>query len=71
MKVWKITWLDKRGRKRTRYKTNQHESLKRLARIKRDGLSGIIEAASIPANKFELVDFINGQITIAEGDSDD
>ncbi|MFZ9063630.1 MAG: hypothetical protein ACO22U_08370 [bacterium] len=71
MKVWKITWLDKRGRKRTRYKTNQHESLKRLARIKRDGLSGIIESASIPGNKFELVDFINGQITIAEGDSDD
>lgn len=70
MNVWKITWLDKTGKKRTRYKTNQHESLRRLARIKRDGLSGVIESASIPANKFELVDFINGQITIAEGESD-
>ena len=71
MKVWKVTWLDKSGRKRTRYKTNQHESLKRLARIKRDGFSGVIESTSIPENKFELVDFINGQITIAEGDADD
>jgi hypothetical protein len=71
MKVWRITWLDKTGRKRTRYKTNQHESLRRLARIKKDGLSGIIETASIPESRFEIVDFINAQITIAEGESDD
>jgi hypothetical protein len=70
MNVWKITWLDKSGRKRTRYKTNQHESLKRLARIKKDGLCGVIESTNIPANRFELVDFINAQITIAEGNSD-
>ncbi len=71
MNVWKITWLDKAGKKRTRYKTNQHESLRRLTRIKKEGLVGVIESANIPANKFELVDFINGQITIAEGESDD
>ncbi len=70
MNVWKITWLDKAGKKRTRYKTNQHESLRRLTRIKKEGLVGVIESANIPANKFELVDFINGQITIAEGESD-
>ncbi len=71
MNVWKITWLDKAGKKRTRYKTNQHESLRRLTRIKKEGLVGVIESANIPANKFELVDFINSQITIAEGESDD
>lgn len=71
MNVYKITWMDKSGRKRTRYKTNQHESLRRLARIRREGLSGIIESANIPADKFELVDFINGQITLAEGERND
>ncbi len=70
MKVWKITWLDDLGKKRTRYKTNQHESLRRLARIKKDGLSGVIESARIPEDRFQIVDFINAQITIAEGDSD-
>ncbi len=70
MKVWKITWMDEAGKKRTRYRTNQHESLKRLARIKKEGLSGIIETVTIPTNRFELLDFINGQMELAEGSSD-
>lgn len=70
MKVWKITWLDKAGNARVRYRTSQHESLKRLTRLRKEGLSGVIELATIPTNRFELLDFINGQMALAEGSTD-
>lgn len=70
MKVWKITWLDNAGNTRVRYRTSQHESLKRLTRLKKEGLSGVIELVTIPTNRFELLDFINGQMALAEGSTD-
>jgi len=70
MKVWKITWVDKTGNTRVRYRTSQQESLKRLTRLKKEGLSGIIEIATIPTSRFELLDFINGQMALAEGSTD-
>jgi hypothetical protein len=70
MKVWKITWMDSDGNTRTRYRTSQHESLKRLTRLRKEGLSGVIELVTIPTSRFELLDFINGQMALAEGSTD-
>lgn len=66
MQVWKITWLDAEGNTRIRFRSSQHESLKRLTRLKNEGLSGVVELVAIPSNKLKLLDFLNAQIAITE-----
>jgi hypothetical protein len=62
MKAWKIIWTDKSGDKQLRYRNSKHAALQRQVRIRKEGGTSSIENIEIPTTKFELVDFLNGEM---------
>lgn len=62
MKAWKIIWTDKSGAKQLRYRNSKHSALQRQVRIRKEGGTSSIENIEIPTTKFELVDFLNGEM---------
>lgn len=69
MKAWRITWKDKKGFLKSRYRTSQGDALTRVTRAKKEGSQVRLETVEIPTSRFALVDFLNSEMDSVDSES--
>ncbi len=69
MKAWKIDWVDSGGKRQARFRSSKRTALTRATRANKEagscsGDKAKIEHIDIPTSRFELIDFLNGQMDL-------
>jgi len=69
MKAWKIDWVDSSGQRQSRFRSSKRTALTRATRANKEagscsGDKAKIEHIEIPTSRFELIDFLNGQMDL-------
>ena len=69
MKAWKIDWIDSNGQRQSRFRSSKRTALTRATRANKEagsceGDKAKIEHIEIPTSRFELIDFLNGQMDL-------
>lgn len=75
MKAWKIDWVDSNGQRQSRFRSSKRTALTRATRANNEagsceGDKAKIEHIEIPTSRFELIDFLNGQMDLVSREAE-
>jgi hypothetical protein len=70
MKVWKVTWKDKKGFLKYRYRSSRSDALTRVSRAKKEGSEVTLNSIQIPTSRFDLIDFLNSEMDAVDVDTE-